>query len=120
LPLAAHQLQDLGGANNFFLLKNIILDFFLNSRITSNIKRNDDNFPITMHRSFFLDKELAMHIYRFPYKGIFVAVSFIGGGNRRKPPSCRKTVTNYTFGVFSVPTHRPFPNNGPTCLATLL
>jgi hypothetical protein len=52
-------------------LKNIILDFFFNSRITSNIKRNDDNFPITMHRSFFLDKELAMHIYRFPYNGIY-------------------------------------------------
>jgi len=23
-----------------------------------------------------------------------VAVSFIGGGNRRKPPTCRKSLTN--------------------------
>ena len=24
-----------------------------------------------------------------------VAVSFIGGGNRRKPPTCRKSLTNF-------------------------
>jgi len=24
-----------------------------------------------------------------------VAVSFIGGGNRRKPPICRKSLTNF-------------------------
>jgi len=24
-----------------------------------------------------------------------VAVSFIGGGNRREPPTCRKSLTNF-------------------------
>jgi hypothetical protein len=26
---------------------------------------------------------------------VIVAVSFIGGGNRRKPPTCRKSLTNF-------------------------
>jgi hypothetical protein len=41
--------------------------------------------------------EAAMRLkYHFSY---IVAVSFIGGGNRntqRKPPACRKSLTNFT------------------------
>jgi hypothetical protein len=29
------------------------------------------------------------------YFSYIVAVSFIGGGNRRKPPTCRKSLTNF-------------------------
>ena len=29
------------------------------------------------------------------YLSYTVAVSFIGGGNRRKPPTCRKSLTNF-------------------------
>jgi hypothetical protein len=28
-----------------------------------------------------------------------VAVSFIGGGNWRKPPTCCKLLTNFTYGI---------------------
>jgi hypothetical protein len=35
-----------------------------------------------------------------------VAVSFIGGGNRRKPPTCRKSLTNLiTHNVVSSTSH---------------
>jgi hypothetical protein len=31
-----------------------------------------------------------------------VAVSFIGGGNRRKPPTCSKSQTNYHIMLYGV------------------
>ena len=30
---------------------------------------------------------------------ILVAVSFIGGGNRRKPPTCRKSLTKFIIFI---------------------
>ena len=42
----------------------------------------------------------------------FVAISFIGGGNQRKPLTCRKTLTNFiTYVALSIPHHERGSNS---------
>ena len=47
------------------------------------------------------------------YFSYFVAVSFIGGGNRRKPVTCRKSLTNFItqYVVSHTPHHEQDSNS---------
>jgi len=50
---------------------------------------NDNVFTVTN----FLFRVLCLLFQQ--YSSYIVAVSFIGGGNRRKPPTCSKSLTNF-------------------------
>ena len=47
------------------------------------------------------------------YFSCILAVSFIGGGKRnirRKPPTCRESLTNFSHNVWSAPRHERSSN----------
>jgi hypothetical protein len=45
------------------------------------------------------------------YYSYIVAVSFIGGRNRRTPPTCRKSLTYFIIAVSSIPRHERDSNS---------
>jgi hypothetical protein len=42
------------------------------------------------------------------FNATFNNISVIGGGNRRKPPSCRKSLTNFIYVEHSSPHEKIF------------
>jgi hypothetical protein len=64
---------------------------FINKKEYKNVitqQYNNQTTPILVHKI-----GLGFHFQQ--YFSYIVSVSFIGGGNRRKSPTCRKSLTNF-------------------------
>jgi hypothetical protein len=54
--------------------------------------------------NFEIRKGYGVYCHFQQYFSYIVVVSFIGGGNRRKPPTCRKSLTNWPWAIFELTT----------------